>query len=288
MFDPQTNKFPYPVETDKHYLQVKKDRGLVFDTDYPYVDRSPKFRFKQQLMRIALTVLVFPVVRVRLGLRVNGRENLKKHMDEIKNGILSCCNHVHMWDYLAIMSAITPIRPNVLTWGPNINGENGPVMRLVGAIPIPETGLAATRKYLNSVSDLLGSGEWLHVYPEGSMWEYYEPIRPFKRGTAFIACDNDKPILPLAFSYREPGWLRKKIFRQIACFTLNIGEPLYKNAELSKKEQTDDLTRRSHDEVCRLAGIDPEKNLYGPLHDKGSRRIDYYTTEYGIGYKGSW
>ena len=287
MFDPQTNKFPYPVETDKHYLQVKKDRGLVFDTDYPYVDRSPKFRFKQQLMRIALTVLVFPVVRVRLGLRVNGRENLKKHMDEIKNGILSCCNHVHMWDYLAIMSAITPIRPNVLTWGPNINGENGPVMRLVGAIPIPETGLAATRKYLNSVSDLLGSGEWLHVYPVGSMWEYYEPIRPFKRGTAFIACDNDKPILPLAFSYREPGWLRKKIFRQIACFTLNIGEPLYKNAELSKKEQTDDLTRRSHDEVCRLAGIDPEKNLYGPLHDKGSRRIDYYTTEYGVGYKGS-
>ena len=37
-FDPKTNKFPYTELTDKHYLQVKKNNGLVFDENYPYID----------------------------------------------------------------------------------------------------------------------------------------------------------------------------------------------------------------------------------------------------------
>ena len=51
MFDPKTDKFPYPVETDKHYLEVHMDRGYVFDTKYPYIDRSKWFRFRQGVVR---------------------------------------------------------------------------------------------------------------------------------------------------------------------------------------------------------------------------------------------
>jgi 1-acyl-sn-glycerol-3-phosphate acyltransferase len=118
------------------------------------------------------------------------------------------------------------------------------------------------------------------------MWEYYMPVRPFKRGSAHIACDSDKPILPLAFSYREPGWIRKHIFRQIAKFTINIGEPLFPDKSLNPKEREKDLTIRAHDAVCELAGIDPKLNLYPPVFDD-SKRVDYYTTTYGVGYKGS-
>ena len=70
MFDPKTNRFPYPEETDRHYLEVKRDRGLIFDRDYPYVDRRPLFRFKQALVRLLLYLIVFPAARIRLGLRV--------------------------------------------------------------------------------------------------------------------------------------------------------------------------------------------------------------------------
>ena len=59
------------------------------------------------------------------------------------------------------------------------------------------------------------------------------------------------------------------------------------DAELSGKEQREELTVRCHDAVCRLAGIDPKENLYPPIYDD-SKRVDYYATEYGIGYKGSW
>ena len=286
MFDPKTNRFPYPEDTDRHYLEVHKDRGIVFDTNYPYIDRSKGFLFKQGVIRVLLNILVFPLTRIRLGLKVEGRENLKKHRDTLKKGVVSCSNHVHMWDYLGIMLAVKPYRTNLLSWAPNINGENGTLIRMVGGIPIPDTGLAATKTYMKTVLDLLKGGGWLQIYAEGSMWEYYAPVRPFKPGAAHIACEANKPVLPLGYSYREPGWIRKKIFRQIACFTLRIGEPIFPDETLPKKEQRTDLTVRAHEAVCRLAGIDPKDNPYPPVFNQ-SKRVDYYTDRYGVGYKGS-
>lgn len=286
MFDPKTNRFPYPEATDTHYLKVNMDRGIVFDSDYPYYDRSAAFKFKYTLVRILLYLIVFPLARIRLGLRIRGRENLKKHRETLKKGVISCSNHVHMWDYISLMCAVKPFRTHVLSWAPNINGENGPLIRYTGGIPIPTNGLSATIAYLKAVGEMLDDGGWAHVYAEGSMWEFYAPIRPFKRGAAAIACDFDKPLLPIAFSYREPGFIRKKLFKQIACLTVNIGEPIWRDPSLPKQEQRTELTERCHEAVCRLAGIDPAENLYPPIFDD-SKRIDYYTDTYGVGYKTS-
>jgi len=283
MFDPKTNHYPYPEDTDRHYLAVHKNRGIVFNTEYPYIDRSPLFRLKQSVVRFLLYILVWPITTIRLGLKIEGREILKKHRETLKKGVISCSNHVHLWDYLCIMKAVRPFRTNVLSWAPNINGENGTLIRMVGGIPIPDTDLAATKTYFKTVTEHLRNGGWLQIYAEGSMWEYYAPIRPFKPGTARFACECERPVLPIGFSYREPGWIRKHLFRQIACFTLRIGEPIFPDGSLPLKERRTDLTIRCHDAVCRLAGIEPKENLYPPVFDH-SKRIDYYTTEYGIGY----
>ena len=106
------------------------------------------------------------------------------------------------------------------------------------------------------------------------MWEYYKPIRPFKAGAATYACKYDKPIIPLAYTYRKPGWIRRKIFKQIALYTLNIGEPIFPNYELNKEEQINDLTIRAHQEVCKLANIKEGENIYPPIFDQ-TKRIDY-------------
>ena len=285
-FDPKTNKYPYTELTDKHYLHVKKNNGLVFDEKYPYIDKSKSFRFKDFLVRILLNIFVFHLARIRMGLRVKGRKNLKIHKEEINKGVVSVCNHVHMWDYLGVLYAIRHHKPKILAWANNIRGENSALIRHVGGIPVPDDNMKGTIAYFDAIRKLLNSGGWLHLYPEGSMWEYYAPIRPFKRGAAFFACAYDKPILPLAYSYRRPSWVRRKIFRQIACFTIHIGEPIYPNQTLPIKEREIDLINRSHDAMCLLAGIDPKENLYERLYNN-SRRIDYYTTEYGVGYKGS-
>ena len=286
MFDPKCRKFPYPEQTDKHYLIVKKDRGIVFDENYPYVDTSKSFLRKQKWLRFMLYFIVFLVSRIRMGLRVKGRENIKNNKELLKNGAVSICNHVHMFDYLSIMYAIRPFKTYLLSWDKNVNGESGPLVRLVGGIPIPENNMQATISFLKATENMLDKGGWLHIYPEGSMWEFYAPIRPFKSGASYFACKCNKPIIPLAYSYRKPGWLRKYIFRQVACFNLAIGQPLFPNESLPLHEREIDLTIRAHEEVCRLSGINPKENIYQPIFNN-SKRIDYYVGELGKGYKGS-
>ena len=286
VFDPKPNRYPYPEDTDRHYLDVKKNNGLVFDVNYPYIDTSKKFRRNENFTRFLLKVIVFPLTRIRFGLRIEGRENLKKYKDVIDKGVVSVCNHVHMWDYLGILIGIKK-RAHVLTWAPNIRGENGKMLRSVGAIPIPENDMQATYKYMETVNNYINGGGWLHIYAEGSMWEYYQPIRPFKRGAAYFACENNKPVIPLAFSYRKPGWFRKVFFKQYAKFTLHIGEPIYPDLSLNRTQMEIDLTKRMHDACCLLSGVDPKDSIYKPVfnHDK---RVDYYTEKYGVNYKGSW
>ena len=286
MFDPKTNKFPYPIDTSSHYLEVKMNRGIIFDKDYPYIDRSKEFKRKQRFINFMLHSLVYFITRIRLNLKIEGKENLKKYKDVIENGCVTVCNHVHMWDYLAIKLALKKYETKILSWADNINGENGTLIRLVGGIPIPNGDIAATKSCIRQVKKYINDTGILHVYAEGSMWEFYAPIRPFKLGASYYAIKCDKPILPLAFSYRKNGWLRK-LFKSLASFTLTIGEPIYPNKDLSFKESEADLTSRAHDEVCKLAGIDPNKNIYNKIYNN-DKRIDYYTNEYGIGYKKSF
>ena len=288
-FDPQPIRYPYPEETDKHYLHVKKNKGIVFDEKYPYVDNSFGFKFKRFWIRFLLVLIVFPLDRIRLGLKIKGRKNLKKYKDVIKQGVVSISNHIHMWDYITLHRLVYPIKPNVLSWAPNINGENGTLIRMTGGIPIPEKSFRGTVAYYKAVEKLLTiDGGWLHIYPEGSMWEYYAPIRPFKRGAAFFAVKFNKPIIPIGYSYRKPTWWRKVFFKQLGRITANVGEPIYPNLDIADlNEREKDLLIRSHQKVCELADIKPEENKYPPIFDN-SKRVDYYSDKYGVGYKGSW
>lgn len=273
-FDPRPTKYPYPEFTDGHYLKIKKDDGTVFDRNYPYIDDSPAFLRKRRLFDIVLRLIVFPMTRIRLGLKVRGKENLKKHSEALKNGAILCSNHVHLWDFLAIRSAVLPHKPYVLVWSKNVSGENGKNVRLVGGIPIPRTGPAATKAQLKAVRKMLDAGGWLQIYSEGSMWEYYRPVRPFKKGAARLSVMFEKPLVPMAFSFRRPGWIRRTIFRQTALFTLSIGEPLCPDASLGVREQEEELCQRSHEAVCRLAGIDPSENIYPPVF-QNNKKINY-------------
>ncbi len=271
-YDPKTNKYPYPADTNAHYLVIKKNRGISFDKSYDFIDNSKSFKFKRFFVRLLLRLIVFPFTRINMGLKIYGKENLKKNKELIKNGVLSCSNHIHMWDYIAIMKAIKPIRPYTLVWDKNVNGENGSLVRLVGGIPIPNN-IPGKIKFNRTINDLLNNRNWIHIYAEGSMWEYYRPIRPFDRGIASISVRLDKPVIPMAFSYRKPNWFRKNILRQIACITLNIGEPMSKNSNLDKDKQVDDLVIRLHKEVCKLAYFKDNENIYEPIY-KNSKRID--------------
>ncbi len=232
-------------------------------------------------------MIAFPIQSIRMRFKVKGKENLKKYKDVIDKGIVSAANHVHMWDYTSIMHAVYPRKTNILAWDKNISGENGKMIRLSGGIPVPMNS-KGFYKMAHSTIDHIKNGGWLHIAAEASMWEFYAPIRPFKDGAAFFAYKSHRPILPMAFSYRPCGWIRKNIFKQIAKVTLNIGEPIYADETLSQPEAIKKLTIDAHEAVAKLAGLEEGENIYPPLYtSETNKRIDYYTSTYGVGYKGS-
>ena len=233
MFDPKTKKYPYTEYTDGHYIVVKSDNGAVFDKNYDYLPSNFSFRFLRFFFNLFIRTIVALVVKIRMGLRIHGRKNLKTHKKLIKEGIISVCNHIHYWDYLGIYYGIRYHKPKYLVWANNVRGSLGGAIKLLGGIPIPDNNL----------------------------------------GAATYACKYDKPILPMAYTYRKPGWIRRVIFKQIALLDLHIGEPIFRNNELSGEEQIRDLTRRSHEAVCKLANV--KNNLYPPIFEK-NRRVDYY------------
>lgn len=265
--------YPYPEFTDQHYMKITSDDGTVFDKDYPYIDKSKKFKRKQRWTRFLLYLIVFPMSYVRMGLRIRGRKNIRKYKSILKEGVISIANHVNRWDYIAVMNAIRPFKSYVLVWNKNVSDKDGKLVRAVGGIPIPDKDYQANIAYIRDVNDLLKSGGWLHIYPEGSMWEYYRYVRPFKKGIAHLARANDKPILPLGFSYRKASWIRRKLFKQPAVFNLCIGEPLFINKNLPPEQQEEDLMIRCHKAVCSLAGLAEGDNPYSPIFDN-SKKID--------------
>lgn len=275
-YDPKTKKFPYPEDTSSHYIKLTMDRGYIFDKNYPYLEKSFSFRFKRFWVRLLLVILVFPVARIKMGIRIKGKSVFKRYKYLLKDGAITVANHVHFWDYICVMKAIHKRRwPNIIVWDKNINDKDGKLVRLVGGIPIPVNDNEATLAFISSLEELFKEKGWLHIYPEGSMWEYYRPIRPFKTGAASFAIKYDKPIIPMAFTYRKPNALRRKLFKQIALFDLHIGEPLMANKDLPKNKQLEDLTIRLHDAVRELAGLNKEENIYPPIY-KDSKRVDYY------------
>lgn len=286
-YDPKCEKFPYPEITDQHYLKVERKVDTVFDKNYPYIDTSKKFQRKRKLVALLLRTIVFPMTRIRLNLKIKGRENLKTYKELLSHGYITVCNHVHMWDYLAILVALKRTDIHFLSWAENLRGPSRNLVKLVGGIPIPEDTGPVFLSWYRLISKYLQEDGILHIFSEGSMWEFYKYIRPFKEGASHFAMKNNKPILPLAFSYRKNGWIRTKIFHSPASLTLTIGSPILPNQDLSLAEGKEDLTIKTHDEICKLAGILPSKNLYPPIFEN-NKRVDYYTKEYGKGYKGSF
>lgn len=271
MFHPHANKYPYTEYTDEHYLIVKKNDGTIFDSSYPYFDESKSFKRKRWWTRVLLVTIVFPLCIPYLGLRIKGRKKLKYFKDNLSGGAITVSNHIHLWDYISIMKAIRPTKPDVLVWAPNIRGENGKMMRAVGGVPIPDDNKEGTRALNKGIEDYLNKGGWLQIYAEGSMWEYYPYIRPFKLGAFSLACRYNKPILPLGFSFRKPSWFRKHILRQDAAITLSIGDPLYKDDSLNETEQRIDLAKRTHQAICHLSNIEDGQNLYPPVFNHNKR-----------------
>lgn len=253
--------YVYPEKSDEHMITVKKLREVKVDTNYRYYDKTLWFRIKRIGLWILLQLIIFPLLRLSHGLKVEGKKNFKKYKHLYKDGAITICNHVFMWDYLCVLKAIRPHLQYLIAWKTNLEGSNGPLIRLVGGVPVPTDDMRAMLTFSKTIKQIFDDKQWLHVFPEGSMWFFYPDIRPLKQAVFRMAVEHDKPIIPLAISFRKRKGLYK-LFKKTPCATIHIGEPLLYDKTLHPKEAAIELQKRAYHVMQTMVGINPGDPTY--------------------------
>ncbi len=253
--------YVYPDRSDEHMITVKHLRDTNFDEHYNYLDKSLWFKIKRIFLWIALNLVAFPLCTIRHGLKIKGKENLRKNKKLFKDGAITICNHVLMWDYLCVLKAIRPHLQYHPGWKTNFEGPNGPLIRWVGGIPIPTDNIRAMAKFQKAINEVLKNKKWLHFFPEGSMWFYYPDIRPLKKAIFKFSVKNNKPIIPMAISFRKRTGLWK-LFGKNPLATLTIGEVILPDLSLGVNEAIDKIHKEAYHAMQTLVGVFPGDPTY--------------------------
>lgn len=253
--------YTYPERSDEHMITVKHLRDTHFDEHYPYLPKGFWHKVKRGILFLCLHLFVFPICTIRHGLKIYGRDVFKRYKKEFKDGAITIANHVFMWDYICVLKAIRPHLQYHPGWKTNFEGPNGPLIRWVGGIPIPTDNRRAMGKFQQAIGQVLEENKWLHFFPEGSLWFYYPDIRPLKKAVFKYAVRYNKPVIPIALSFRErKGFTR--LFSKAPCVDLHIGEPLFPDRSLPMGEAVDKIHAEAYHVMQVMAGIEPHHPNY--------------------------
>jgi len=252
----------YPEQPDGHMVEVIELRNVVVDENYPFLDKSFRFKFKRFLVYLGINTAAYWLSLMRYGLKIEGRKNLWKHRKILKDGAMTVSNHVQRWDFIFTARAVRYHGMYFPAWKEHFKGPDEVFIRHAGGIPIPED--IHTMKCFNRAFDeIRKKKKWLHAYPESTRFDYFVPIRPFKKGVFSMAHRYNLPILPVAISYRKPHfpftllnkYRVKKGGHNIPLITLRIGEPFLFDENLDRKAAITKMRKECHEAIVRLAGI---------------------------------
>ena len=251
----------YPQEDPyAHLVKVEKSADTpdtyTFDETYPYLDDSFRFKCNSLLNSFAKWFLVSPWNRLKYGLRIKGKDVLKPYREQLKNGAVCICNHAYIFDALSVCRAVRWFRRMwIPMYAKHFNGIFGWVLRYMGGIPVAET-VAGMRKFNEAFDEFHRRGDWILVFPEEVRWNYYKPIRPFRKGAFTMAYKYNVPVIPFVITYRK----RKGVYRLFGnksepLMTLTVGEPLLPDKARSRKEEVDGMRIKLHAQMEQMAGI---------------------------------
>lgn len=233
------------------------DRHIVFDEHYPYLDDSLSFRIQNWIgYNFVLYPLVFTLNHIRFGLRIRGREILKKYKKEFKNGAITISNHMYRLDCPVVLEAVHANRhTRIPMYAANFNTKDNWFMRMVGGIPLPEN-MAALKKFNAAFDEFHRRGWWFHIFPEAARWDFYKPLRPFRKGAFTMAYKYGMPIIPCVITYRERTGIYKLFGKPSQpLLTVTIGEPVFPDKTNSRKEEVDRMRTEARQRMEKMAGI---------------------------------
>jgi 1-acyl-sn-glycerol-3-phosphate acyltransferase len=170
-------------------------------------------------------VLLGPLLRLLFRPRIEGREHVPSTGAAIVAG-----NHLSFSDHF-LMPAVLKRRITFLAkaeyfTGPGIKGRlTAFFFRSAGQIPVDRSGKEAGQAAIREGLGVLGKGELLGIYPEGTR-SHDGRLYKGKVGVAVMALKAGVPVVPCAmigtFEAQPPG----KVIPNIHPVVIRFGEPL--------------------------------------------------------------
>ena len=93
-------------------------------------------------------------------------------------------------------------------------------------------------EFKKAVDTILQRGDFILIFPEQSMWWNYKKPKPLKNGAFKLATKNNVPVIPIFITMEDSNIMGEDGF-PIQEYTINIGEPIYPNEEISDRENTE-------------------------------------------------
>ncbi len=246
--------FEYPDAPHDYMLHPKHLRELTIDASYPYLDKSLKGRLENWKTYFIIFALAFILNPLRYGLKIVGKENIRNNRHFFKNGAMTIGNHVYRWDFLAIVQAIKYRRMWFPARAENLLGPDAKLIRGAGGIPVPD-GIGGIKQFNAAFDELHKKGKWFHCFPEACRWDFYTPIRPFRKGAFSMAVKYNLPIIPTVFTYRKPTGLRALLGVKHPLVTLHVGTPVLPDPNLKRNENVSRMLSEAHRQMVEMANI---------------------------------
>ena len=194
-------------------------------------------------------LLVAAATRTLLGLRIEGRKNLRG----VDRAIL-VSNHTLVLDPGILAYALWPRRAYyTMLEETALIPVLGTYTRLLGAMPLVR-GPRAIARQERGIDDAIRHLGLLHFFPEGECYLRNQQVMPFHRGAFHIACRRGLPVVPIAIVLKERSvriWQRLGLPLRVL---VTIGQPMHPAS--SGRSAEEELSFRARDAI--QAAIDRE------------------------------
>ena len=249
---------PEEFSGDDPFVKMAPIRGelkdIKFDETYPYLDKSLKFRIWHFLIYLVTWLVAFPANWIRFGIKIEGREKIRRNRELFANGMMTVCNHVHRWDMICVLQAMRYRRAWIPMYAQPFRGKDGFLMKAIGGVAIPEE-LSGLRAFDKAMDELHANKQWIHLFPESCSWRFYAPLRPFKTGAFNMAYRHGLPVVPLVISFRpRTGW-RKLFGKGEPLLTIHVGDPIVPDLTVPRKAEVARIRDLAHQTMLDMAGI---------------------------------
>lgn len=249
----------YYSDFSDNFVETKNQQKSIPE-DYQFIKKNPFLKLLGAVLFFILKIVARIYAFFFLQLKVVGKDKLKNYVKTTKKGYFLYANHTLTLGDVFNPALYNPVHPYYICDSSNLGIPIlGPILPLVGALPIPES-IRGKKRLFDAISARAKQGKAIVIYPEAHLWPYYTDIRPFDNTAFNFPVRENLPIFTATttFQARKKG---KNSSSHKPRVTIYIDGPFYPDENLSKHEKIQKLHDDAFNTLKKRAKLSTVKRI---------------------------